>query len=67
MKKPILTIALSLALFGTAFAKTDDKKSAFQLSFITPLGTNGLHSAQYTNAASFNILVGTSANEKALG
>lgn len=66
MKKPILTITLCLALFGTAFAKTDDdKKSAFQLSFITPLSTNGLHAAQYTNGASFNILVGTSANEKA--
>lgn len=66
MKKGLLAILFCMVTYGTAFSKTDEsKKSAFQLSFITPLGTNGLHSSQYTNKASFNILVGTSKNEEA--
>lgn len=65
MKKGLLAILFCMVTYGTVFSKTDEKKSAFQLSFITPLGTNGLHSSQYTNKASFNILVGTSKNEEA--
>lgn len=50
----------------TLFAQTgESKKSVFQFSFVPPLSTNGLHSAQYTNLASFNMLVGISRNEEA--
>ena len=35
-----------------------EKSRAFQLSFITPLGTNGLNSWNVTNRVSFNILTG---------
>ena len=37
---------------------TKDKTRAFQLSFVTPLGTNGLNSWNTTNKFSLNILTG---------
>jgi len=39
--------------------------SAFQLSFVPPLSTNGKDAALYTNNVSFNILAGISRNERA--
>lgn len=66
MKKVLLAITLYAVSFGVAHSQTDEnKKSVFQLSFFTPLGTNGLYSSQYTNKASFNILAGVSKNEEA--
>ena len=41
--------------------ETKEKTRAFQLSFITPLGTNGLNSWNVTNRVSFNILTGYAA------
>lgn len=66
MKKVFLTILLCVLFHEAAFSRTDeDKKTTFQFSFVTPLSTNGLHSSQYTNTVSLNLLVGTSKNEEA--
>lgn len=66
MKKILLAITLYVVSFGVTHSQTNEnKKSVFQLSFVTPLGTNGLYSSQYTNKASFNILAGVSKNEEA--
>lgn len=64
MKK--ISIAMLFALtYNLAFAQTDDnKRASFQLSFISPVGTNGTHSAEYTNRYSLNLLVGVSKNEE---
>ncbi|MCI1779230.1 MAG: hypothetical protein LKI53_04650 [Bacteroidales bacterium] len=40
-------------------------ESAFQVSFVPPLSTNGFNCGQYTNNFSLNLLAGTSKNEKA--
>lgn len=58
----MLCIMTSIFVFAQA---DESRKSAFQLSFFPPVSTNGLHASQYTNGASFNILVGISRNEKA--
>ncbi len=52
---------------GNAGAQSSDRKlhSRAQVSFFTPLGTNGRFSSQYTNDFSFNMLVGVSAGEQA--
>ncbi|MCC8172341.1 MAG: hypothetical protein LIP00_11285 [Parabacteroides sp.] len=64
--KKILTIMLFAFACNLAFAQTDDnRKAAFHLSFVSPLGTNGLRSAQTTNTTSLNLLVGLSKNEEA--
>lgn len=63
--KKILAIMLFASACNLTFAQTDEnRKAAFHLSFISPLGTNGMHSAQTTNTASLNLLVGLSKNEK---
>ncbi len=59
MNKVILTILTVLLTFTIAFAQTSNER-AFQLSFITPLGTNGLNSAITTNKVSINLLGGYS-------
>lgn len=64
--KKILVLVLCLCAYSMSFAQTSEsKKSAFQLSFVSPLGTNGLQSSKYTNTVSLNLLVGISKNEKA--
>lgn len=64
MKKISLFLLLAFAC-NVAFAQNNENKnSAFQFSFITPLSTNGLHSCEYTNSFSVNLLVGVSENEK---
>lgn len=66
MKKVLLAISLCVVSYGITLSQTNEsKKSVFHLSFITPLGTNGLYSSQYTNKVSFNILAGVSENEEA--
>jgi len=61
-------IAILLVSVKTMYAQTPvtDKHSAVQVSFVPPVSTNGKHAAQYTNAFSFNLLVGVSKNERAL-
>lgn len=64
--KKILAIMLFAFACNLAFAQTDEnRKAVFHFSFISPVGTNGLHSAQTTNTASLNLLVGVSKNEEA--
>lgn len=65
MKKISALVLFALAC-NLAFAQTDEnRKAAFHFSFISPVGTNGLHSAKTTNVASLNLLVGVSKNEQA--
>lgn len=64
--KKILAVMLFAFACNLAFAQTDEnRKAAFHLSFVSPLGTNGMYSAQTTNTASLNLLVGISKNEEA--
>lgn len=64
--KKILTLLLCVLTYSTLSAQTStEKKSTFQLSFFPPLSTNGMHSYQYTNTFSINLLAGISENEEA--
>ena len=64
--KKILVLMLGAFAHVALFAQTgDSQKSVFQVSFVPPLSTNGLYSAQYSNMASFNLLAGVSRNEEA--
>lgn len=66
MKKIVSVFWLCMVSFGAVSAQSDESKTvAFQLGFVPPLSTNGIEAAKYTNGASFNILAGISANEKA--
>lgn len=51
-----------LSLLAQSYA--EEKKSKVQVSFTPFLSTNGLHSCDYSNNVSFNILVGVSKNEE---
>ena len=63
--KKILAILLFVLVCNIVFAQTgENKKSSFQVSFISPIGTNGRYSAEYTNGYSLNWLVGISKNER---
>jgi len=57
-----LGIILILAITGTLTAQDSiaekEKIRSFQLSFVTPLGTNGLNSWDVTNRFSINLLTG---------
>lgn len=65
--KKILAIVLFVFACNITFAQTDEsKKASFQLSFISPIGTNGKYAAEYTNDYSLNLLVGISKNERQL-
>ena len=59
-----LLVLLAACAVGNASAQ--EKRSAFQLTFFPPLGTNGREAAQYTNTVSLNLLVGLSKNEEAV-
>lgn len=64
MKKTIILAILCIITMGTVSSQTnEDRKSNFQLTLFTPLGTNGKYSSQYTNDYSVNLLVGVSKNE----
>ncbi len=65
MKKIIIALAalcLTFAVSAQEVQETQTKsyKRGFQLSFISPIGTNGIESNLYTNAFSLNILGGYS-------
>ncbi|TSA29007.1 MAG: hypothetical protein D4R67_02705 [Bacteroidetes bacterium] len=53
-----LLLAVSGALAAQNTDSTKTKTRAFQFSFITPIGTNGLNSWEYTNSFSINLLAG---------
>ena len=57
-KNALITLVFCLLIF-TAAAQPDNKRF-FQLSFISPLGTNGMQSHFTTNVVSLNILGGHS-------
>ncbi len=52
-------------LSAQAVAIDNEPHSAVQVSFLSPLSTNGLRGSRYTNDFSFNILAGVSKNERA--
>ena len=63
--KRISAILLFVFVCNIAFAQTgENKKSSFQVSFISPIGTNGRYSTEYTNDYSLNLLVGISKDER---
>lgn len=63
--KKILVLLWCVCIYGVLFSQTtDSKRSLFQFSFFPPLSTNGIHSSQYTNKFSFNVLAGISESEE---
>ena len=54
----------AVSYIATFSQTTEIKQSTFQLSLISPIGTNGRYSAEYTNDYSLNLLVGISKNEE---
>lgn len=57
---------LSLSVCAQTDGETNNPHSVVQVSFFPPLSTNGLHSGNYTNDISFNLLAGYSRNERIL-
>lgn len=55
MRKPIV---YALMLLTTTLSAQTEKTTPFQVSFITPLGTNGMDSWETTNDVSINIIAG---------
>ena len=53
-----LIISISLGLQAQSAEKKALKTRPFQLSFLYPLGTNGVQSARYSNVVSINLLAG---------
>lgn len=66
MKKILVLILCALAYSALSAQTDENKKSAFQLSFVPPLSTNGMYASQYTNQVSLNLLIGVSQNEEIL-
>lgn len=65
MQKLLFFILFCTLGYTTLFAQTDkDKTTAFQVSFVPPLSSNGIQSYKYTNGISLNLLAGISKNEK---
>lgn len=57
----MLMVVLGTILFTTsAYAEDIKKESDFQLSFVSPIGTNGMNSGQTTNKVSVNLVGGHS-------
>ncbi|MDR1623568.1 MAG: hypothetical protein LBS04_01145 [Tannerellaceae bacterium] len=67
MKKLIILLALLSAAFTSYTQNSNEKRSAFHFSFVPPVSTNGINAAQYTNTASFSLLVGLAKNEEIFG
>lgn len=65
MKKVIIFIILLFAINDTFLLQArETKKSAFQFTFFTPVGTQGTQAPDYSNKVSVNLLVGVSKNEE---
>ncbi|MDD4514487.1 hypothetical protein [Massilibacteroides sp.] len=63
-KKMFLSMGLILFSAGLLYAQSsEERKSSFQLTFVPPLGTQGIFASQYTNQVSLNIIAGISKNE----
>jgi hypothetical protein len=60
-----ITVFPVMRMNGQTPVEEDGKHTPFQFSFTYPLGTNGIHSPEYTNSVSVNLLCGISRNEKA--
>lgn len=62
MKRINLIVTACVLVTALLQAQSDEKelKRKFQLTFVTPLGTNGLQSHKTTNNVSINILAGVS-------
>lgn len=60
VKKLVLSIAMLGMVGSAAYAQESKEVVPFQLSFITPLGTNGVRSNAITNRVSINLLGGYS-------
>ncbi len=60
--KKLFSLILTIFIIASLFSQEKEvkKESVFQLSFITPLGTNGWDSYLYANTFSLNILGGYS-------
>jgi hypothetical protein len=66
MKKIFLAVIICIIRIIPVSAQSEGEKYApFQFGFIYPLGTNGIHSPEYTNGVSIHLLGGISRNEKA--
>ncbi len=61
MKKTFLSLILVLSISNL---NAQTKERDFQLSFMTPLGTNGINSQDYVNKFSLNLLGGYSSGNK---
>lgn len=64
MRKLSLFLVGIFTLTSATAQDSTDKYAAFHLSFVPPLSTNGIQANEYTNGASFNLLVGISRNEE---
>ena len=66
MKRILVLFFLNFLLCGMTFSQADDnKRAAFQFSFMPLMSTNGLQAKEYSNKVSVNLLSGLSKNEKA--
>ena len=63
MKRLFLLSFFFISIVTGLFAQSG-KEAKFQVSIFPPLGTQGSYAKEYTNDFSFNILVGTSKNER---
>ncbi|MDE5941777.1 MAG: hypothetical protein K2H14_06665 [Muribaculaceae bacterium] len=62
----IKTLLLTLLLAVSKLAAQNQPYRPFQISFVYPLGTNGLSAKEYSNGVSLNLLAGLSKNDKYL-
>ncbi len=66
MKKLIFSLSALCLSILTLSAQTTDSERDFQISFVSPFGTNGMQSHLITNKYSINILGGYSAGNRVL-
>ena len=55
-----IAVLFSITVLKSQTDSTKEMERPFQLTFVTPLGTNGVESFKYTNRVSLNVLVGVS-------
>ncbi len=64
MKKLYLVLMGTFTLISALAQDNVSKHALFHFSFAPPLSTNGIKANEYSNAASFSLLVGLSKNEE---
>jgi len=62
----VLTIGLAFQPLSAQDESSDEKKKLAQLTFISPIGSNGFSSSEITNSLSLNILAGVSGGVQGL-